>query len=105
MRFVSLVAVLGIATLSIASIVACGGTSADEPITSDDPATDDGAAEEIKAAVIDESIERKDGSRHAREVLHDRALRQRGFDRLRVERQVRRQDDRRAEGELPFPAT
>jgi len=59
MRFVSLVAVLGIAALSTASMIACGGTSADEPTTSGDPATDDGAAEEIKAAVIDESMSGK----------------------------------------------
>ncbi len=59
MRFVSLVAVVGIAALSSASIVACGGTSADEPTVSGDPATDDGAAEEIKAAVIDESMNGK----------------------------------------------
>lgn len=59
MRFVSLVAILGIAALSTASIVACGGTSADEPTTSGDPATDDGAAEEIKASVIDESMNGK----------------------------------------------
>jgi predicted secreted protein len=59
MRFVSLVAVVGIAALSTASIVACGGTSADEPTVSGEPATDDGAAEEIKAAVIDESMNGK----------------------------------------------
>jgi predicted secreted protein len=59
MRFVALVAVVGIAALSTASIVACGGTSADEPTVSGEPATDDGAAEEIKAAVIDESMNGK----------------------------------------------
>ena len=59
MRFVSLVAVLGIAALSTASIVACGGTSADEPAAPGEPATDDGAAEEIKASVIDESMNGK----------------------------------------------
>jgi len=59
MRFSSLVAVLGIAALSTASIVACGGTSSDDPNASATPATDDGAAEEIKAAVIDESMDGK----------------------------------------------
>jgi len=59
MRFVSLVAILGIAALSTASIVACGGTASDSEPTSGDPATDDGAAEEIKAAVIDESMNGK----------------------------------------------
>ncbi len=59
MRFVSLFAVLGIAALSTASIVACGGESSESPTTSGDPATDDGAAEEIKASVIDESMNGK----------------------------------------------
>ncbi|MDB5217994.1 MAG: putative protease inhibitor [Myxococcaceae bacterium] len=59
MRLVSLVALVGIAALSTASLVACGGTSADEPTASGDPATDDGAAEEIKASVIDESMNGK----------------------------------------------
>jgi predicted secreted protein len=59
MRFVSLVAVLGIAALSTASVVACGGTASDDPSASAQPATDDGAAEEIKAAVIDESLDGK----------------------------------------------
>lgn len=59
MRFVSLVATLGIATLSIASIVACGGEASSEDPAVGDPATDDGEAEEIKAAVIDEGDNNK----------------------------------------------
>jgi len=51
MRFVSLVAVT---TFAIASLVACGGSSSAEDPAAGDPATDDGAGEEIKAAVIDE---------------------------------------------------
>jgi predicted secreted protein len=58
MRFLSLVAVTALATMSLAAI-ACGGTSADEPGANGDPATDDGAAEEVKAAVIDESSDGK----------------------------------------------
>ena len=57
MRLFSLAATLGIATLSIASMVACGGApSSNNP---GDPATDDGAAEEIKSAVIDEGDNNK----------------------------------------------
>ncbi len=60
MRLVSLVALVGIAALSTASLVACGGTSADDPMAAPaDPVTDDGASEEIKAAVIDESMDGK----------------------------------------------
>ena len=60
MRLVSLVALVGIAALSTASLVACGGTSADEPGAAPaDAVTDDGASEEIKAAVIDESMNGK----------------------------------------------
>ncbi len=60
MRLVSLVALVGIAALSTASLVACGGTSADESTAAPaDPVTDDGASEEIKAAVIDESMNGK----------------------------------------------
>ena len=54
MRILSLFAVLALSTLSFAS-VACSGESADAPGASGDPTTDDGAAEEVKAAVIDES--------------------------------------------------
>jgi predicted secreted protein len=54
MRILTLLAVAALSTLSFAS-VACTGETADAPSTSGDPATDDGAAEEVKAAVIDES--------------------------------------------------
>jgi predicted secreted protein len=57
MRFVSFAALVGIAALSTASLVACAATSADDPTAAPaDPVTDDGASEEIKAAVIDESF-------------------------------------------------
>jgi len=55
MRFVSLVSMFAMASLSVAAI-ACSGSSADEPgAGGGEAATDDGAAEEVKAAVIDES--------------------------------------------------
>src|SRR4051812_22972319 len=58
MRFVSFAVLAGIAALS-ASLFACAGetTSSEEPVG--EPATDDGAAEEIKAAVIDEGDDGK----------------------------------------------
>ena len=57
MRFASLVSTLGFAAFSIVSFVACGGAASEEP--TETPATDDGEAEEIKAAVIDESDDGK----------------------------------------------
>ena len=58
MRFSSFVSALGIAALSVASFAACGGTTgSDDP--AGDPATDDGEAEEIKAAVIDDGDNNK----------------------------------------------
>src|SRR5258706_2465116 len=50
MRFVSLIALFAIAV----STLACAGSAAEEPAAAGDPTTDDGAAEEIKAAVIGE---------------------------------------------------
>ena len=57
MRFTSLVSTLGLAAFTIVSFVACGGAASEEP--TETPATDDGEAEEIKAAVIDESDDGK----------------------------------------------
>jgi predicted secreted protein len=57
MRVFVLVAV-ALASLSLASI-ACSGASSDESAPSDEPATSDGASEEVKAAVIDESANGK----------------------------------------------
>ena len=56
MRFISLAAILALAAMSVASI-ACGGSSAAEPGAAGDPATNDGASEEVKAAVIDETFD------------------------------------------------
>jgi predicted secreted protein len=53
MRLASLVTILGLTTFTVLPVVACGGTSADDPSTSD-PATADGSDEEVKAAVIGE---------------------------------------------------
>jgi len=53
MRFLSLLAVTALTALSVAS-VGCAA-DANDPSTSDQPATNDGASEEVKAAVIDES--------------------------------------------------
>jgi predicted secreted protein len=58
MRFLSLAAVAGIAALSVASMVGCAAPT-DEPAAPADPATSDGAAEEVKALVIDESSNNK----------------------------------------------
>ncbi len=53
MRLVSLVAVAALAALSVASVACVGAT--EDPSASADPATSDGANEEVKAAVIDET--------------------------------------------------
>ena len=54
MRILSLLSVIALSTLSVAS-VACTGDTSDEPAAAGAATTDDGAAEEVKAAVIDES--------------------------------------------------
>jgi predicted secreted protein len=54
MRILSVLAILAVSTLSVAS-VACTGDTSEEPAAGGDATTDDGAAEEVKAAVIDES--------------------------------------------------
>ncbi len=54
MRIQTFLAVVALSTLSVAS-VACTGDTSDEPAAGGDPTTADGAAEEVKAAVIDES--------------------------------------------------
>jgi predicted secreted protein len=53
MRLASLLSLLAVSTFTVFSVVACGGTDAEEPGTSD-PATADGSDEEVKAAVIGE---------------------------------------------------
>jgi predicted secreted protein len=49
--FVSIAALLSLVTVASASTIACGGAP-DESVTAGDPATSDGADEEIKAAVF-----------------------------------------------------
>ena len=58
MRILSLFAVAALATLSVTT-VACTADSGDDPAAAGDPATNDGASEEVKAAVIDESANGK----------------------------------------------
>jgi predicted secreted protein len=54
MRFLSIFALAGLAALSLSSMVGCAAPT-DDAAAPADPATSDGAAEEVKAAVIDES--------------------------------------------------